>query len=124
MLRRLTRLQEYNHRLRRVVRRCQHGFLVALRPLTGYRSSKNFGRPLVDVYGCYGRAEIQVLDDAWNVIETIGTKTRDRLCELSQADQSIESESGLENRPLGITQRAACVNVPFTCLSLQPSLGG
>ena len=25
----------------------------------------------MDVYGCYGRAEIQVLDEAWSVIETI-----------------------------------------------------
>ena len=27
------------------------------------------------------------------------TRIHDRLCELSQADRSIESESGLENRP-------------------------
>jgi hypothetical protein len=28
----------------------------------------------MDVYGCYGRAEIQVLDDAWNVVETMGNE--------------------------------------------------
>ena len=30
-------------RLHRFVGRCQHGLLVALRPLTGYRSSKTSG---------------------------------------------------------------------------------
>ena len=38
------------------------------------------------------------------------TKICDQLCELSQADRSkIESESGLEDRPPGNHQRAACV---------------
>jgi len=48
-------------------------------------------------------AEIQVFDEAWNVLETIENEARDRLCELSQANRSIESESGLEDRPPGTT---------------------
>ena len=69
-------------------------------------------------------AEIQVFDEAWNVLETIENEARDRLCELSQADWSIESESSLENRPLGTRQRAACVAILSLDLSSQPSLGG